>query len=50
MSNKWKTSGSRVKFDKDGVSAYLHKPHPRNELLLYQIKQIIELLERENLL
>ena len=46
-----RTSGSRVKF----VSAtkapiLLHKPHPRKELLEYQIKQLIETLEQEGLI
>ena len=50
LSNKGKTSGSRVKFFKDGVFIILHKPHPRKELLSYQIKQIIELLSEEGLI
>ena len=50
MSNKGKTSGSRVKFIKDKVPIILHKPHPRKELLGYQVKQIIEVLEREDLI
>ena len=50
LSNKGKTSGSRVKFFKDGVFIILHKPHPRKELLSYQIKQIIEVLSEEGLL
>lgn len=50
MSNKGKTSGSRVKFKKENISAYLHKPHSRKELMEYQIKNIRELLERENLI
>lgn len=50
-SDKGRTSGSRVMF----VSAkhppiLLHKPHPRKELLAYQIKQLIEILEQEELL
>lgn len=28
----------------------LHKPHPRKELLEYQIKQLIETLEQEGLI
>ena len=28
----------------------MHKPHPRKELLEYQIKQLIEILEQEGLL
>lgn len=50
LSNKGKTSGSRVKFFKDGVFIILHKPHPRKELLSYQIKQIIEVLSEEGLI
>ena len=41
-SNKGKTSGSRIMFVSD-IDIYktkilLHKPHPRKELLEYQIK------------
>ena len=50
--NKGKTSGSRVIFisDKYATKILLHKPHPRKELLEYQIKQLIEQLEQEGLL
>lgn len=50
MSNKGKTSGSRVKFMKNNIPIILHKPHPRKELLEYQIKQIIDVLEKEGLI
>jgi hypothetical protein len=50
MSNKGKASGSRVKFIKENIPIFLHKPHQRKELLEYQIKQVIEILEREELL
>ena len=50
MSNKGKTSGSRVEFLKGNIVVKLHKPHPRKELAEYQIKQILEILEKENLL
>lgn len=50
MSNKGKTSGSRIKFLKDDVVIILHKPHPRKELLAYQIKQVIEVLSEEGLI
>lgn len=50
LSNKGKTSGSRVKFFKDDVCIILHKPHPRKELLAYQIKQVIETLSEEGLI
>ena len=43
---KGKTSGSRVKFIKEnGVSIYLHKPHPTGILKHYQLKQIKEILD-----
>ena len=48
---KGKTSGSRVMFScTDRASILLHKPHPRKELLVYQIKQLIAVLEQEELL
>ena len=43
-------SGSRVKFIYNGIVIRMHKPHPRKELLEYQVKQILELLEKEDLL
>lgn len=49
-SNKGKTSGSRVKFFKGNVYIILHKPHPRKELLEYQIKQVIQTLIEEGLI
>lgn len=50
-SNKGRTSGSRVMFTSDAhPPILLHKPHPRKELLEYQIKQLIEVLEQEGLL
>ena len=50
--NKGKTSGSRVMFSSDQhrTKILLHKPHPRKELLAYQVKQFIEQLEQEGLL
>ncbi|GHU95743.1 hypothetical protein FACS1894208_09100 [Clostridia bacterium] len=50
MSNQGKTSGSRVKFLKENIPITLHKPHPRKELLEYQVKQVLEVLEKEDLL
>lgn len=50
MHNKGKTSGSRVKFIKDDIPIIFHKPHPRKELLEYQIRQIVEVLEEEGLI
>lgn len=50
-SNKGKTSGSRAIFRSDyHPPILLHKPHPRKELLDYQIKQLIEILEQEKLI
>lgn len=49
--NKGKTSGSRVAFVSEGhPTIFMHKPHPRNELLDYQIKQLLEILEQEGLI
>ena len=49
--NKGKTSGSRIVFYSEGhVPILLHRPHPRKELLEYQVKQLLEVLEREELL
>ena len=50
-SNKGKTSGSKVLFIKDGLPPIdLHKPHPRKELLPYQVSKILKELEREGLI
>jgi hypothetical protein len=50
-SNKGKTSGSRVVFiSETHGSILLHKPHPRKELLEYQVKQLCEKLEQEGLI
>jgi len=45
--NKGKTSGSRVAFvhKETGTILRLHKPHPNNELKVYQIKLVIEFLK-----
>jgi len=50
ISNKGKTSGSRVMFKKGNVPIFLHKPHQRKELLQYQIKQVLDILEKEKML
>lgn len=50
-SNKGKTSGSRVMFvSEHHGSILLHKPHPQKELKAYQVKQLIEILEQEDLI
>ena len=52
ISNKGRTSGSRVMFVSDNYKTkiILHKPHPRKELLEYQVKQLREQLEQEGLI
>ena len=50
-SNKGRTSGSRVMFSsRQYAPVLLHKPHPRKELLPYQVKQLVEILEQEGLI
>ena len=50
-SNKGRTSGSRVMFVSEQYAPILlHKPHPRKELLDYQVKQLIDILEQEGLI
>lgn len=50
-SDKGKTSGSRVMFVNEGHhSILLHKPHPRKELLVYQVKALCVVLEEEGML
>ena len=48
QNNKGKTSGSRVVFERDNsdISLDLHKPHPRNILKPYQMKDVLEFLKR----
>jgi hypothetical protein len=50
MSNKGKTSGSRVLFKNGDIPINMHKPHPRKEFLEYQIKYVLDTLEREGLI
>ena len=50
LSNKGKASGSRVEFNKDNISIYFHKPHPHKELLDFQVKNIVDILEKERII
>lgn len=51
LNNKGKTSGSRIMFvGNKGVKITLHKPHNRKELLDYQVNQLLEFLNQEDLL
>ena len=48
QSNKGKTSGSRVEFEnsESNISLNLHKPHPRNILKPYHLKDTFEFLRK----
>lgn len=50
--DKGRTSGSRVAFINDTTHSkiIMHRPHPRKNLLDYQVKQLIDLLKDEGLL
>ena len=51
LSNKGKTSGSRIMFVKNGFTPItIHKPHPNNELKAYQVKTLIDKLKEEDLI
>ena len=50
MHNSGKTSGSRVCFSRGKKVFRLHKPHPRKELLHYQIRELIDELKEEGLI
>jgi hypothetical protein len=39
-------SGSSVTFEKDGVRAYFHRPHPSKESLRYRVKDAREFLKK----
>ena len=43
-SNKGRTSGSRVEYSLGGVKILLHKPHPRKELYIYQVNELLNAL------
>lgn len=52
IGTKGKTSGSRVEFyhTEMKVRYYAHKPHPKNIVKPYVVKQVIEFLENLELL
>lgn len=51
LSNKGKTSGSRVLFINGTITIGFHKPHANNNIMKeYQLKQIIAVLETEGLI
>jgi len=47
LDDKGKTSGSRVAFyhEQSMVIIRLHKPHPKNELKVYQTNEVIRVLK-----
>ncbi|MCL2198817.1 MAG: type II toxin-antitoxin system HicA family toxin [Defluviitaleaceae bacterium] len=45
-----KTSGSRIRYEKNGIPIFLHIPHPRNELKPYQVRNILTVLRKEKLI
>jgi hypothetical protein len=50
MTNAGKTGGSRVCFIREQSTFRMHKPHPRNELKPYQVKDVINALTKEGLI
>lgn len=50
ISNKGKTSGSRVIFVKGESSYTVHKPHPDSIIKSYVIKQVLEFLKNNELI
>ena len=40
------SSGSGVVFEKDGIRAYFHRPHPKKEALKYRIKDARDFLTK----
>ena len=48
--NKGKTSGSRISYVKDTFKVDLHSPHPQKELKPYQVKHILNQLQKEGLI
>ena len=45
-----KTGGSRTRFMHGDIPFVMHKPHPRKELLPYQVNDILEFLEGNGLI
>ena len=50
MSNKGKTSGSRVSFMKGNIPIIFHKPHGGEPMKAYVLKAVLETLERMRLI
>ncbi len=50
MSASGKTGGSRVCFVRGKKIFRMHRPHPRKELLAYQVRELINELRQEGIL
>lgn len=42
--------GSKISLVLNGRRLFMHRPHPGNELKLYQVEDVREFLERENII
>jgi len=49
-SNKGRTSGSRVEYELGNTKILLHKPHPRKELPIYSLVDLIDELTGKGLI
>ena len=45
-----KTSGPRVNYELNGVKVRMHKPHPHNVLLRYQLNDLLDTLTEGGLI
>ena len=50
VSNKGKTSGSRVMFENNDKKYFVHKPHPMNIINKSSMKQVLKYLKNNNLI
>jgi len=50
IDNKGKTSGSRVMFEKENLTYFVHKPHPSNIINMPIMKQIFKYLKNNDLI
>ncbi len=50
VSNKGKTSGSRIMFRRGDLNILIHKPHPKKEVLVFYLREILKKLESEGII
>ncbi len=50
VSNKGRTSGSRIMFRRGDLNIMIHKPHPKKEMLVFYLKEILRKLEDEGII